>query len=188
MPRPETRFCRLCGSRTELEVPSMEDRPRAVCTSCGYVDYVNPINVVGTVPVWDEGGPHEQILLCRRSIQPRRGYWTLPAGFLELGETIAAGAERETWEEAGARIELGDVFTLLDVVHTGQVHILYRARLLDLDLAPGPETIENGLFSPKAIPWDGLAFLTVRRTLEHWVQDRQSGRFTLHTGVIERRR
>lgn len=188
MPRPEIRFCRLCGGPTEPRVPPMEDRDRAVCTRCGYIDYVNPINVVGTVPVWDEGGPHEQILLCRRSIEPRRGYWTLPAGFLEMGETLAAGAERETWEEAGARIELGAVFTLLDVVHTGQVHVLYRARLLDLDLAPGPETIENRLFALRDIPWEGLAFLTVRRTLEHWVQDRKAGTFGLHAGVIERRR
>jgi ADP-ribose pyrophosphatase YjhB (NUDIX family) len=166
----------------------MEDRDRAVCTRCGYIDYVNPINVVGTVPVWDEGGPEEQILLCRRSIQPRRGYWTVPAGFLEQGETLAAGAQRETWEEAGARIELGEVFTLLDVVHAGQVHIMFRARLLDLDLAPGPETIENRLFPPADLPWKSLAFLTVCRTLEHWVQDRQSGQFRLHTGSIERRR
>lgn len=188
MPRPEIRFCRLCGGQTEPRVPSMEDRDRAVCTRCEYVDYVNPINVVGTVPVWDEGGPQEQILLCRRSIQPRRGYWTLPAGFLELGETLAAGAERETREEAGARIELGEVFTLLDVVHAAQVHIIFRARLLDLDLAPGPETIENRLFAPPDIPWEGLAFLTVRRTLEHWIHDRRAGQFGLHTGVIERRR
>lgn len=188
VPYPNIRFCRLCGTAMESRVPSMEDRERPVCPSCGYVDYVNPINVVGTIPVWDEGGPDERILLCLRNIEPRRGYWTLPAGFLEYGETTAAGAARETLEEAGARVEVGEVFSLFDVVHAGQLHIFYRARLLDLELAPGPETIENRLVRVSEIPWDDLAFLTVRRTLERWAADREQGRFTVHTGAIERRK
>lgn len=186
MPRPGIRFCRLCGSPTTAQVPPMEDRERQTCTACGYVDYVNPINVVGTIPVWDQDGPDEKILLCRRNIEPRRGYWTLPAGFLELGETIAEGASRETLEEAGARVELGPLFSIFDVVHANQVHLFYSAKLLDLNLAPGPETIENRLVSVADIPWDEMAFLTVRRTLQCWVEDSNCGTFHLHTGAIHR--
>lgn len=166
----------------------MEDRLRQVCTRCGYVDYVNPVNVVGTIPVWDEGGPDERILLCRRNIEPRRGYWTLPAGFMELDETLAEGAARETLEEAGARIETGPLFSVLDTVDVGQVTFFFRARLLDLDLDPGPETIENRLVRVAEIPWDELAFLTVRRALEHWVEDRRNGEFTLHHERVTRPR
>lgn len=184
MPRPDIRFCRLCGASTTAAIPPGEDRERAVCPECGYVDYVNPINVVGTVPVWGETS--EQILLCRRAIEPRKGYWTLPAGFLEYGETLIEGAVRETMEEAGARIELGELFTVIDVAYVGQVHLFYRARLLDLDLAPGPETAETQLFGVDEIPWDEIAFHTVRRTLEHYLADRAAGTFAVHTGSIER--
>ncbi|MEI2775109.1 MAG: NUDIX hydrolase [Tetrasphaera sp.] len=186
MPRPEIRFCRLCGTATAASIPPGEDRERAVCPDCGYVDYVNPINVVGTIPVWGQAG--EQVLLCRRAIEPRKGYWTVPAGFLEFGESLPDGAIRETREEAGARIELGELFSVIDVVHVGQVHLFYRARLLDLDLEPGLETIENWVVEFDRIPWDEIAFPTVRRTLEHYVADRAAGAFTVHTETIERRR
>jgi len=183
MPRPDIRFCRLCGTPTEQRVPPGEDRERAVCPACGYVDYVNPTAVVGTVPVWGEDGG--AVLLCLRAIEPRRGRWTLPAGFLEYGETLAAGAERETREEAGARIELEGIYTVLDVVHAGQVHVFYRARLLDLDLDPGEETLEARVFPLAEIPWDELAFLTVRRTLECYLADRAAGiGFPVHTEAI----
>ncbi|WP_226343923.1 NUDIX hydrolase [Agilicoccus flavus] len=186
MPFPDIRFCRLCGAPTAPTIPAMEDRERAVCTECGYVDYVNPINVVGTIPVWHGEADGPRILLCLRNIEPRRGFWTLPAGFLEYGETAADGAARETREEAGAHIELEGLFSVLDVVHAGQIHLFYRARLLDLDLAPGPETIENRLVSIDEIPWDELAFLTVRRALEAWVADHERGSFEVHTGVVTR--
>ena len=140
----------------------MEDRDRAVCPHCGFIDYVNPINVVGTVPVWNG----DQILLCRRNIEPRMGFWTLPAGFLEAGESSSDGAIRETTEEAGAHIELGRLFTVLDVPYAQQVHLYWLARLVDTNFAPGIETIECELFGIDEIPWDELAFLTVRRTLE----------------------
>ncbi|PID97271.1 MAG: NUDIX hydrolase [Actinomycetales bacterium] len=195
MPAPEVRFCRCCGAATATRIPPTEDRERAVCTACGYIDYINPNNVVGTLPVWggdrsgaDEPEQHwrgEQILLCRRAIEPRKGLWTLPAGFLEYGETMAEGAVRETREEAGARIELGPLSTVLDVPHVGQVHVFYLARLLDLDLDPGPETTENRLVALDEIPWDELAFHTVRRTLSHYVDDCASGVFAVHTGAIE---
>lgn len=185
MPYPRIRFCRLCGAPTQPRIPPLEDRERAVCPACGYVDYVNPINVVGTVPVWEEAdGP--RILLCRRNIEPRFGFWTLPAGFLEYGESSRDGARRETTEEAGARVELQELFTVLDVVHAGQVHLLYRARLLDLDLAPGAETIENRLVRPQEIPWGELAFRTIDYALRCWVDDHRRGSFGLHTASITR--
>ena len=150
-----------------------------MCATCGHIDYENPLNVVGTVPVWED-----QVLLCRRNIEPRHGYWTLPAGFMELGETTEAGALRETDEEAGARVDLQGLFSILNVVHAGQLHLYYRARLLDTDFAPGPETIEARLFRESEIPWDDLAFRTVRLTLERYFADARSGRFGLHCADI----
>ncbi len=173
------KHCRVCGNEVSYRVPPEDNRERATCPACGEIHYVNPINVVGTLPVWGE-----QVLLCRRAIEPRHGLWTLPAGFLELGETSRAGALRETDEEAGARIELQPLYTVLDVVRAGQVHLFYRARMLDTTLAPGPETLEARLFHEHEIPWDQLAFRTVRRTLEHFFADRRSGRFPLHEGEI----
>jgi ADP-ribose pyrophosphatase YjhB (NUDIX family) len=171
--------CRVCGARTEYRVPADDNRERAVCSACGEIHYENPLNVVGTLPVWGE-----QVLLCRRNIEPRKGLWTLPAGFMELGETAAAGALRETEEEAGAHIELGPLFTILSVVRVGQVHLFWRARMLDPHLAPGPETIEARLFHEHEVPWDQIAFRTVRQTLEHFFADRRAGAFVLHEGEI----
>jgi ADP-ribose pyrophosphatase YjhB (NUDIX family) len=171
--------CRACGSQVTYRVPAGDNRERAVCTACGEVHYENPINVVGTLPVWDG-----MVLLCRRNIEPRYGLWTLPAGFLELGETSAEGAVRETVEEAGARIELLGLFTLLNVVRAGQLHLFYRARMVDTHLDPGPETIEARLFPEHEIPWDALAFRTVRLTLEHFFADRRDGVFGIHAGDI----
>ena len=173
------KHCRLCGAPARYQVPADDNRERAVCTACGEIHYENPLNVVGTVPVWGD-----QVLLCRRNIEPRYGFWTLPAGFLELGESAAAGALRETDEEAGAHVELQELFTLLNVVRVGQLHLFYRARMLDTHLAPGPETIEARLFTEAQIPWDQIAFRTVRETLQHYFADRKRGVFELHTGDI----
>ncbi len=171
--------CRVCGAPAEYRVPPDDNRERATCTVCGEIHYENPLNVVGTVPVWGD-----QVLLCRRNIEPRYGFWTLPAGFLELGESTAEGAIRETVEEAGANIELQGLFTLLNVVRVGQIHFYYRARMLDTTLAPGPETIEAQLFREDEVPWDELAFRTVRLTLEHYFADRRSGEFPLHASDV----
>jgi ADP-ribose pyrophosphatase YjhB (NUDIX family) len=171
--------CRACGAPVLYRVPADDNRERAVCTACAEIHYENPINVVGTLPVWGE-----QVLLCRRNIEPRYGFWTLPAGFLELGESTADGALRETDEEAGARVELQGLFTVLNVVLVGQVHLYYRARMLDTTLAPGPETIEARLFREDEVPWDQLAFRTVRQTLEHYFADRRDGVFPVHAGDI----
>ncbi len=177
---PALNFCSVCGHAIVLRVPDGDNRDRACCDACGAIHYVNPKMVVGTVSVWGE-----QVLLCRRAIEPRRGYWTLPAGFLEAGETAAAGATRETDEEAGARIELGPLFTMFDVVHVHQIHLFYRARLLDTDFDPGEESLEVQLFDEADIPWDELAFRTVSATLERFFEDRARGRFDVHTGSIE---
>lgn len=173
------RHCRSCGAEVSYRIPADDSRERAVCGRCQEIHYDNPINVVGTVPVW-----HDRVLLCRRAIEPRRGLWTLPAGFLELGETCDEGALRETQEEAGARIELQGLFAVLDVVRAGQVHLFYRARMVDDTLDPGPETLEAQLFAEHEIPWDTLAFRTVRRTLELFFEDRRRGRFEVHTAHI----
>ncbi len=173
------KHCRVCGSPTSYRVPADDNRERAVCPACGEIHYENPLNVVGTIPAWDD-----QVLLCRRNIEPRRGLWTLPAGFMELGETLAEGAARETDEEAGAHFELLDLFSVLNVVRVGQVHFFYRARLHDTVFAPGPETIEAQLFDEASIPWDELAFRTVRDTLRHYFDDCRRGRFGLHVGDI----
>lgn len=173
------RHCKRCGAHTEYRVPDGDNRPRAVCTVCVAVHYENPCNVVGTVPTWDD-----QVLLCRRNIEPRLGYWTLPAGFMELGETLAEGALRETVEEAGANIALEPLFCLLNVVRAGQVHVFYRASLLDTHFAPGPETIEARLFREHEVPWDELAFQTVHETLKLYFDDRRRGQFGFHCADI----
>lgn len=177
--RSPIQHCRACGARVTYRLPDDGDtKPRAVCTSCATVHYENPLNVVGTVPVWGQDG--EQVLLCLRNIEPRRGKWTLPAGFMELGETTAEGAVRETLEEAGAQVELGPLFTLMNVPRVGQVHLYYRARLLSDAFDPGIETIEARLFTEAEIPWEEIAFRTVRETLERYFEDRRGRRFGFH--------
>lgn len=174
--RSQIRFCRACGNAVEHVVPADDNRSRAVCPACRTIHYENPLNVVGTVPVWDG----DQVLLCRRNIEPRKGLWTLPAGFLELGETTAEGAVRETVEEAGAEIDLGPLFTVLNVMRVGQVYLFYLATLRSTRFAPGPETIEAQLFREHQVPWEEIAFRTVRTTLQHFFADRRSGRFGVH--------
>jgi ADP-ribose pyrophosphatase YjhB (NUDIX family) len=173
------RFCANCGHAITRRVPEGDSRLRDCCNQCGAIHYVNPRPVVGTIPVWDD-----QILLCRRAIEPRLGFWTLPAGFMEVGETTAEGARRETEEEACARVELGPLFTMIDVPSVEQLHIFYRARLLDLRFSAGAETLEVRLFSEPDIPWDRIAFRTVTSTLRLFFQDRALGAFSTHTAEI----
>ncbi|MGZ5201784.1 MAG: NUDIX hydrolase, partial [Telluria sp.] len=159
------KFCSECAHPVALAIPEGDNRPRYVCTHCDAIHYQNPKLVVGSIPVWERDG-ELKILLCKRAIEPRYGYWTLPAGFMENAETTAEAAVRETEEEAGANIAIGELFTLLNVKHVHQVHLFYLARLLDLDFAPGIESLEAKLFSEREIPWDELAFPTIRTTLE----------------------
>jgi ADP-ribose pyrophosphatase YjhB (NUDIX family) len=173
------KHCKACGAATQYLVPPDDNRERATCTACGTIHYENPLNVVGTVPIWND-----RVLLCRRNIEPRYGLWTLPAGFMELGETTEQGAIRETEEEAGARIDLHGLYTVLNVVKVGQVHLFYRATLRDTDFAPGPETIEARLFSEDEVPWAELAFRTVKETLVRYFEDRHTGQFAVHCADI----
>jgi ADP-ribose pyrophosphatase YjhB (NUDIX family) len=156
------RFCPSCGAEVEHKVPDGDDRPRHVCPACGTIHYHNPKIVVGSVCTLGE-----RLLLCRRAIEPRKGFWTIPAGYLELGESAEAGALREAWEEARARIELEGLMAVYSVERIGQVQLLYRARLLHEDVAAGPESLEVLLATWDEIPWDELAFPTVRWILEH---------------------
>ena len=173
------KHCKACGAEVRYSVPADDNRERATCTACHTVFYENPLNVVGTVPVWGDS-----VLLCRRNIEPRFGFWTLPAGFMELGETLAEGAARETDEEAGAQFELEGLISVLSVMRVGQVHMYFRARLLSDLFAPGPETIEARLFTEDEIPWDELAFRTVRETLKYYFADRHAGQFGVHCADI----
>lgn len=177
--RSPIHHCRACGTAVQRLIPEGDNRSRAICPACGTIHYENPLNVVGTVPVWED-----QVLLCRRNIEPRFGFWTLPSGFMELGESTSAGALRETDEEAGIRVELEGLFTVLNVVKVGQVHLYYRARMLDTQLNPGPETIEARLFREHEIPWDLLAFRTVHETLRRFFEDRRRGQFGVHSADI----
>ena len=177
MQRPPIKHCKNCGSAVEYRLPDDGDtKQRAVCPACGTVHYENPLNVVGTVPYWGE-----QVLLCKRNIEPRWGKWTLPAGFMELNETVAEGAARETLEESGAVFELEGLFSLVNVAQVGQVHLFYRARLLSEQFDPGHETLEARLFTEAEIPWEEIAFRTVKETLTRYFDDRRSGKFSIHT-------
>lgn len=174
--RSPIQHCRACGSAVVYRLPDDGDtRQRAVCPACRTVHYENPLNVVGTVPVLGD-----RVLLCKRNIEPRWGKWTLPAGFMELDETTAQGAARETDEEAGAQFEMGPLFSLLNVPRVGQVHLFYRATLLSDQFNPGFETLEARLFTEEEIPWDELAFRTVKETLERYFSDRRNGMFGIH--------
>ena len=172
-------FCPHCGGKLALRVPPGDTLPRHVCDSCGTVHYKNPLMVIGAIPEWED-----RILLCKRAIEPRLGKWTLPAGFMELGETTAQAAIRETFEEARARIELSDAFTMLSVPHVNQVHIFYRARLLDLEFGPGEESLEVALFRENEIPWQEIAFRTIAATLKHYYSDRSQGTYRFHAGEV----
>jgi ADP-ribose pyrophosphatase YjhB (NUDIX family) len=161
-------------------VPPGDSLPRAVCDACGSIHYVNPKLVLGTIPEW-EG----RLLLCRRAIEPRYGYWTLPAGFMENDESTGEAAARETLEEAGARIELLGAFSMISVPYVNQVHVFYRARLLDLEFKPGVESLEVALFDEAKLPWKDIAFRTVGLTLKHWFADRARGAYGFHAEDIK---
>ncbi len=156
-------FCRRCGTPTVRTVPPDDHRLREVCPACGTIHYDNPRVITGCLALWQD-----RVLLCRRAIAPRLGLWTLPAGFMECGEATHEAAARETWEEAGALVVIEGLHALIDVPHIDQVHVFYRARLQRIDMAPGHESLETRLFAFDAIPWEEIAFATVRTALRHW--------------------
>ena len=176
-------YCSHCGARVRIGVPEGDNRPRYVCEGCGAIHYQNPKVVVGCIPEVDG-----RILLCRRAIEPRYGLWTLPAGFMERGETAQDGAARETLEEASARVEVLSLYTLFSLPHIDQIYLLFRSRLLDSDFGPGEESLEARLFDEAEVPWGQLAFAVVRETLQLYFADRAAGRFPLRSGDIVRDR
>jgi len=173
------KFCSECGAGINIQIPPGDDRQRYVCNHCGFIHYQNPRIVAGSLPVWKD-----QILLCRRAIEPRYGLWTLPAGFMELGETTLEAAIRETREEANARIQIKGLYVVINLPEVNQVYMMFRAELLDLDFGPGTESLDVRLCSEADIPWDELAFGTIRHTLNYYFNDRREGTFPLHMGDI----
>lgn len=179
MPKPMN-YCPNCGAPIEFKIPPGDDRKRNVCSATGEIFYDNPRNVVGCI-VEHEGA----ILMCRRAIAPRLGFWTVPAGFLELGETLFEGAARETREEARAEVTGAELFAIIDITHVGQVHIFYRARLAaGTGFAPGPESQLVTLQHEDEIEWSQLAFPTIHRALSHYFEDRRRGAFELHVDAL----
>lgn len=173
------KFCSQCGGPISQRIPAGDNRPRHVCEHCATVHYQNPRIVAGCLPVWGE-----QVLLCRRAIEPRRGFWTLPAGFMENGETLEQAAARETLEEACARVDNLRLYTLFDLPHISQVYMLFLAQLRDLDFSAGEESLEVRLFQQHEIPWSELAFPTIGRTLECYFADRVQQVFPLRNEAI----
>jgi ADP-ribose pyrophosphatase YjhB (NUDIX family) len=173
------RFCNSCGSAVTYRIPEGDSLPRAVCDACGHIQYENPKIVVGSIPVHGD-----RILICKRAIEPRYGLWTLPAGFMENNETVQEGAAREALEEANARVEIGELYTLYSLPHISQVYMMFLSTLKDLDISPGVESLEVRMVTESEIPWDQLAFTMVRRTLEHYLEDRKTGVFLPRAGDI----
>ena len=166
------KYCAECGSNVAETIPDGDTRTRFVCEQCHLVHYQNPKIVTGCIVQWEQ-----QVLLCRRAINPRHGYWTVPAGFMENGETTYQGAMRETLEEANARVALIAPYLTINLPHINQVYLLFRARLLDLDFYPGIESLETALFDEADIPWDQLAFPTVAASLRCYYADRAKGHY-----------
>lgn len=175
------KFCTSCASPLNIELPQGDSRERHVCSECGEIHYQNPKIVTGCIPEWED-----RILLCRRAIQPRHGFWTLPAGFMENGESAQQGAARETMEEANAKVRIFQLYSTFNLPHIDQVYMLFRGQLLDTDFSPGEESLETRLYRESEIPWDELAFAVVRETLAHYFSDRKQGAFVPRVGDIHR--
>lgn len=177
------KFCSECGRPVVLRVPPGDHLPRYVCDGCGTIHYQNPRLVAGCVIEWQG-----RILLCRRAIEPRKGFWTVPAGFMENGETLMAAAARESMEEALARVEVGSILLIAHVTHAHQVHVMFRGRLIDGEFGVGPESLESMLVEEKDIPWPEIAFASSEFALRRYLEDRAAGREPLHITEIVRPR
>jgi ADP-ribose pyrophosphatase YjhB (NUDIX family) len=176
------KFCSHCGQPVTVRVPSGDHRPRHVCTGCGAIHYQNPKIVAGCVP------EHEgRILLCRRAIEPRLGFWTIPAGFMENGETTQDAARRESLEEALAEVEIGSLLAVVHVLHADQVHVMFRARLPRAEFGPSPESLEVMLCDESQIPWADIAFRSVDFALRRYLEDRRAGLERHHFTAIDLR-
>lgn len=176
------KFCSECGNPVVHRVPEGDNLPRHICEHCDLIHYQNPKLVVGCLPVWKE-----QVLLCKRAIEPSYGLWTLPAGFMENQESLEQAALRESHEEANANLEIENIYSIISLPHINQIYVLYRAKLLDLDFYAGSESLDVQLFTEDEIPWDSLAFQTIKTTLERYFEDRKKGQFSVHNSVISKR-
>ena len=176
------KFCSECGKTVVHRIPDGDNLPRYICEHCNIIHYQNPKLVVGCLPVWKE-----QVLLCKRAIEPSYGLWTLPAGFMENQETLEEAALRESHEEANANLEIQNIYSVISLPHISQIYVLYRANLLDLDFYAGSESLDVQLFNEEDIPWEQLAFKTIERTLRHYFEDRKQNNFPTRTSVISKR-
>ena len=176
-------YCSGCGEPVSRTIPPGDHRERFVCDHCGTIHYQNPKIVTGCLPICGE-----RVLLCRRAINPRKGLWTLPAGFLETGETAHAGAARETWEEARARVDIHGLYTVFSLPHISQVYMFFRAELINGQYATGEESHDVALFHEQEVPWDELAFPVVTQTLRHYFSDRPTADFPVRMEdiIVER--
>lgn len=172
-------FCTNCGGPVTMQTPPEDDRDRAVCQSCGHIQYENPKMVVGCIPVWND-----QILLVKRAIEPRFGMWTLPAGYLENGETAVDGARRETLEEAGADTAELFPYGLYNLTQVNQIYLMFRTELLHTEFRGGAESLDVRLFKESEIPWGDIAFKVIHVCLERFLADRKAGHFPFHTDDI----
>jgi len=173
------RYCILCGAVVSFTVPAGDNLPRHVCPNCGHIHYENPRLVVGCIAEYDGA-----ILLCRRAIEPRLGFWTLPAGFMENGETTADAARRETKEEAGATVIIDAPFAMISIAHINQVHLFYRGRLASGEFSAGEESLEVAMYNPETVPWEQLSFRSVALCLEQYFSDRRCGTYDFHESQL----
>ena len=176
------KFCSECGESVVHRVPEGDNLPRFICEHCDTIHYQNPKLVVGCLPVWNE-----QVLLCKRAIEPCYGLWTLPAGFMENQESLEEAALRESSEEANANLQIEDIYSIVSLPHINQIYVLYRAKLLDLNFYAGSESLDVQLFNEEDIPWEQLAFKTIDCTLKHFFADRKTNNFPVHNTVISKR-
>jgi ADP-ribose pyrophosphatase YjhB (NUDIX family) len=175
-------YCSHCGTSVAQHIPEGDDRLRYICRACGRIYYQNPKMVVGCIPRWEN-----KVLMCRRNIEPQKGKWTLPAGYLENGETVMQGACRETLEEAGAVVADLRPYLLFDIVHVNQIYLMFRARMQAPDFKATPESAEVVLMRQEEIPWDEIAFRAIESTLRHYFEDRASGRFPFRIQQIQKK-
>ena len=174
-------FCSECGEKVSQKIPEGDTHLRHVCDGCGTIHYLNPKLIAGSLPI-----SGDRVLLCKRAIEPRYGLWTLPAGFMENDETLSEGAARETREEANAEVRDLQLYTVTSVPSVDQVHVFMKGDLVDDRYSAGEESLEVELFTEEEIPWDEIAFSAVKRTLQHYFEDRKAGIFPVHTSDIER--
>ena len=175
-------YCPNCSAKVSLKIPEGDNRERYVCDSCNTIHYSNPNVVVGTLPAFED-----KILLCKRAIEPRVGLWTVPAGFLENGESLLQGAWRETKEETQAEVDMKDILTIFNIPQINQIYVIYRADIEDNSFGPTSESLDVQLFSYDEVPWEELAFPFVPKTINHYYECLKTKKFNLHTEDIIRR-